>query len=372
MKKRIISLISVLFLLCCIFTVLPTSTTVKAESEKAMAVIEKSSGRVLYSYNENAKLPMASTTKIVTCITVIENCEDLDKVVAVPDCAVGVEGSSIYLKRGEKLKIRDLLYGLMLRSGNDCAVALAMTVGGNVENFAKLMNETARKAGAENTNFVNPHGLHDDNHYTTALDLAKISAYAMKNKEFYEIVSTKQKRIPYGEEDYDRVLLNKNKILSRVEGADGVKTGYTKKAGRCLVSSATRDGMNVICVVLNCPDMFARSESLINKAFLEYELTEVLSMQSSTEAEVVGGKLEKVELAPKSSFVYPLKSNEKERIQILVSDVKKMQAPIKKEIKNGKIEVFLDKQLLFSDNLFTIYSVEGKSFWDKIKDFWQN
>lgn len=375
MKKIVISFLSltlslVLLLYACSFSSFPV--VAHAQSEKGMAVIEKESGRLLYSYNENARLPMASTTKIATCITVIENCENLDEEVSVPDCAVGVEGSSIYLKKGEKLTIRQLLYGLMLQSGNDCAVALAITVGKSVDNFAKMMNETAKRAGAENTNFVNPHGLHDDNHYTTALDLAKISAYAMKNKEFYEIVSTQQKRIPYANEDYDRILLNKNKMLTRVEGADGIKTGYTKKAGRCLVSSATRNGMNVICVVLNCPDMFGRSESLLNKAFSEYELVKIIDAQSVFDAQVTGGKSKSVALATNSTFSYPLKKGEKEKIEINLSGIEKLSAPVKKQTKNGKIEIFLDKQLLFSDNLFTIYNVEGKSLLDKIKDFWRN
>ena len=371
MKKRIISAIVCVFLLTfCLFLTNETPY-VYANTERGMAVIERDSGRVLYSYNENVKLPMASTTKIATCITVIENA-NLDEVVTIPQSAVGIEGSSIYLKKGEKLTVRQLLYGLMLRSGNDCAVALALHVGKSVENFAKMMNETAIKAGATNTNFVNPHGLHDDNHYTTALDLARISAYAMKNKDFYEIVSTKQKKIPNGEEEYERVLINKNKILYRVEGADGIKTGFTKKAGRCLVSSATRNGMNVICVVLNCPDMFERSERLIDRAFLEYELVEIVSRRLIAEAEVKGGKIKTVGLSPNTEFYYPLKEDEKEMVKIEVSGVENMSAPVKIGTKNGKFEVFLDKQLLFSDNLFTIYNVEGKSLLDKIKDFWQN
>jgi hypothetical protein len=161
-----------------------------------------------------------------------------------------VEGSSIYLRQGEKLTIRQLLYGLMLRSGNDCAVALAVKIGGNVERFAEMMNELARKIGVEKTNFVNPHGLHDDNHYTTAFDLARISAYAMKNSVFREIVSTKN--ITISGVEGERVLVNKNKMLSTFAGGDGIKTGFTKRAGRCLVSSAIKNGMEVVSVVLNC------------------------------------------------------------------------------------------------------------------------
>lgn len=373
MKKRITSLIIIaLTLLLALASFDSKHYTAKAYSEKGMAVIERDSGRILYSENGNARLPMASTTKIATCITVIDNCDDLNREITVPDNAIGVEGSSIYLKKGEKLRIIDLLYGLMLRSGNDCAVALAISVGESVENFAKMMNGTAQKAGAENTNFTNPHGLHDDNHYTTAVDLARISAYAMKNPIFYKIVSTMQTTIPDGESKYGRVLINKNKMLSKVKGADGVKTGFTKKAGRCLVSSATRNGMNVICVVLNCPEMFERSESLLELAFSEYKLYDLVGENSVAQASVSGGKGDIAELAPEHKFAYPLKKDEPERLEIKVSEVKNLVAPVKNGTKNGKIEVFLDKQLLFSDNLFTIYNVERKSLWDKFRDFLQN
>ena len=164
----------------------------EAETSAAcMAVIEASSGRLLYAKNEDIRRPMASTTKICTAATVLDHCDDLEKIVAVPDKAVGVEGSSIYLQRGEKVKIIDLLYGLMLQSGNDCAEALAITVGGDLEHFAEMMNRTAEKAGAENSRFVTPHGLHHDDHYTTAADLAKITAYAFRNPVFAKIVATK-------------------------------------------------------------------------------------------------------------------------------------------------------------------------------------
>jgi len=187
---------------------------------------------------------MASTTKIVTALTVIRN-TDLDEVVEIPKAACGIEGSSIYLREGEHLTVRELLYGLMLRSGNDCAVALALHTSGSVEAFAELMNTTAVELGCENSNFVNPHGLHDDRHYTTALDLAAVTCEALHNETFREIVSTKAVRISNEGYEYDRVLVNKNKLLSNVDGADGVKTGYTKKAGRCFVGSATKNGMQV-------------------------------------------------------------------------------------------------------------------------------
>ena len=373
MKKKIIVslvLVLVLFSSVCLLAVLPYVAL--GESLCGEIVIERDSGRILYSNNENKKAYMASTTKIATAITVIENCENLDEEFEIPNQAVGVEGSSIYLKNQEKQTVRNLLYGLMLQSGNDCAVALAIKVGGTIENFANMMNETAKKAGANNTNFTNPHGLHDDNHYTTAYDLALISAYALKNKTFSEIAKTKSITIPSSTGDGNRVIVNKNKILSTFNGGDGVKTGFTKKAGRCLVSSATRNGMQVICVVLNCYDMFERSRALLDNAFSQYELVEIIGKNELATAKVIGGKQSYVTLFCKNTFSYPLKKDEIEKVNIQLKDVKTMSAPVKNETKNGKIEIYLDKQLIFFDNLFTIYNVEEKNLFDKIIDFFQN
>lgn len=275
MKKKILALIIVglLALSCAAFTYSPsTETSVHAETETgssaaSMALVDGDTGELIYSKNCDARREPASTTKICTAITVLENFTVLDLPVAIPDAAVGIEGSSLYLQRGEMLTVRDLLYGLMLQSGNDCATALAIIVGDSVEGFVKLMNETAAKAGAANTNFVNPHGLHHDDHYTTAHDLCKIAYYAMKNETFREIVSAKRRSTPYHGHDYRRNFPNKNKILFNYEGGNGIKTGYTKASGRCLVSSATRNGKTYICTVLNCYDMFEECMRLMDAAF---------------------------------------------------------------------------------------------------------
>lgn len=238
-----------------------------SSSASSMALVDGDTGELLYYKNCDEKREPASTTKICTAITVLENCTNLDLPRPVPNEAVGVEGSSLYLQRGEMLSVRDLLYGLMLQSGNDCAVALAVHIGGSVDGFVKMMNETAEKAGATNTNFMNPHGLHHDEHYTTARDLCKISYYAMQNELFREIVSTKRHRTPYADHDYQRSFPNKNKILFNYAGGNGIKTGFTKKSGRCLVSSATRNGKTYICTVLNCGDMFEECMRLMDLAF---------------------------------------------------------------------------------------------------------
>lgn len=227
--------------------------------------MEKSTGTVVHSKNADIHLPMASTTKIMTAIIIIENM-DLNKEIVVPKAAVGVEGSSIYLKTDEKISIRDLLYGLMLRSGNDAAAALAISHSGSVSDFVNEMNNKAKELGLKNTHFTNPSGLPDAEHYTTARELCEIARYALLNDEFAKIVSTQNYVGTH------RSFQAKNKILKMLDGADGVKTGYTKAAGRCLVSSATRNGMTVISVVLNCPQMYERSIELIENVFNGYEL----------------------------------------------------------------------------------------------------
>ena len=358
-----------------IFTVTSVAGRASAEivytgSAECMIVMERDTERVLNEKNADKKRPMASTTKIATAITVIDNVTDLDKIVRVPAAAVGVEGSSIYLEKNEELTVRDLLYGLMLQSGNDCAAALAITTAGSIENFAALMNETAAKVGADNTNFVNPHGLHHDEHYTTARDLGKITAYAMKNTIFREIVGTKRYVMPWKDREYDRVIVNKNKILSTYEGGDGVKTGYTKKAGRCLVASATRDGMNVIAVVLNCGPMFEDCRHLLDGAFAEYSLKDVSKAVdlSSVSAIVTDGKAQSTRLETEKGLFYPLTESEYGAIRFEVSGVDSMSAPVHIGDENGKIKFYSGNRLLFERKLYSIEEVASLDYSDILYD----
>lgn len=235
-------------------------------SAQAAILIECSSNKIIYEKSAYDKLPMASTTKIMTALCAIEN-SNINTIVEVDKRAVGVEGSSVYLEYGEKISIHDLLYGLMLHSGNDAAEAIAYAVSGSKEKFVALMNKTAKKIGATNTHFKNPSGLYDDEHYTTAYDLACISSYAMKNKTFSKIVSAKNAKITNGNKSYDRVLTNHNKLLNMYSGCIGIKTGYTKKCGRCLVSCAEKDGIKLICVTLNAPDDWNDHITLLNSGF---------------------------------------------------------------------------------------------------------
>ena len=245
-------------------------------SPRSSILIEAKTGRVLYENNAHEPLPMASTTKVMTALVALEN-GNLDDLVTTGRNAFGVPGTSIYLSLGEQLPLIDMLYGLMLASGNDAAVAIAEHIGGDVDGFCQMMNEKAVDIGCENNVFSTPHGLPADNHHTTARDLALIAREAMQNPTFREIVSTQRASIPWAERDYDRILNNKNKLLSEYPGAIGVKTGYTKAAGRCLVFAAERDGLELIGVVLNCPNWFQEAEAILDRGFENWQMVTLLS-----------------------------------------------------------------------------------------------
>ena len=340
---------------------------------KGMIVCEQSTGRVLYSKDADLKLPMASLTKIITAIVVIENNEDLDEIVTIPKEATGIEGSTIYLKEGEHLTIRELLYGLMLTSGNDAAVALAIATSGSVDEFIKLANEFCKNIGAENTNLVTPNGLHDDNHYTTAGDLAKITCYALNNPVFAEIVSTKSTTISNETKpNENRLIKNKNKLLVQMEGATGVKTGYTKKAGRCFVGSAKRNGMQLVCVLLDCNLMFEECWELLEKGFSEYSLVDLLEAYSYQDTvNVTNSNTSKVNVYSRNSFIYPLTLAEKSNIHIEKSLPETIKAPVSKNQEIGKIEIRLGNDLIFCEKIYTIDGVEANDFktnFDKVID----
>ena len=339
MKKSVI--FSALFIVCtiiyaCIFPIKSFIAKADMPTEgKAECVIEMNTGRILYEARGDLRLPLASTTKVLTAATVLEICDNLDEEIEIPAAAVGVEGSSVYLKAEEKFTVRDLLYGLMLRSGNDCAVALALHCSGSIAEFSVRMNEIAQKSGALNSHFENPHGLPSKNHYTTARDLCYITRYAFKNPFFAEIVSTKYYQ--------PRGWVNKNKLLKEYDGAIGVKTGYTKEAGRCLVSAAKRENMALICVVLNCAQMYERSSKLMDDAFSTYRYTPLLSKGTHLPLDKIEGKV-------LEDYYYPLSAGEIEQLEIRTFGVK---SPQSKKIV-GQFGIYLSKRLLFSGNLYKL------------------
>jgi D-alanyl-D-alanine carboxypeptidase (penicillin-binding protein 5/6) len=267
---------------------------------QAYSVIDVTSGRILTEYQGNKRMRIASLTKVMTAIVAIEQGELSDRV-TVSSKAYGKEGSSIYLQLGEEMSLHSMLYGLMLRSGNDAATAIAEHVGGSVEGFVYMMNEKARWLGLEQTLFQNPHGLDDEQHYSSANDLARLTAYALHNAIFREIVATKWKQVPNPNKPWDYRWTNKNKMLSLYEGADGVKTGYTKQAHRTLISSATRGGQQVAVVTLDDGDDWLDHRKLLDYAFANFPLTPIVKREE---------RVHPPNLAVGSSFAYPLGKDE--------------------------------------------------------------
>ena len=321
--------------------------------------------KVLYAKTAHEKLPMASTTKIMTAILAIE-AGNLDALVTVPQEAYGVEGSSMYLRLGEQISMRDLLYGLMLVSGNDAAVAIAVHVGGSVEGFAALMNAKAASLGAHNTHFVTPNGLPDPDHYTTAYDLALIACYAMQNETFREIVGTTYYQTTTGE--IARTVKNKNKILWEYEGGNGVKTGYTMAAGKCLVFAAEREGMQLVGVVLNCPDMFPSAKRLLDYGFETYQQeTLVAAAERIARVRVTGGKKNALEVAAKNDIIILVKDGDSTTVRTVVNLAGPVEAPVEKGDVLGTLEVWEDGRVLAETELVAAETVESSAYLDYLE-----
>ena len=336
---------------------------VSAISAEKAILMDAATGRVLYEQNAEEESLIASTTKIMTALVVCEQCNVLDRV-RIPAEAVGVEGSSLYLREGEVLTVQDLLYGLMLHSGNDAATALAIYCGGTVEGFAELMNDKARTLGLENTHYANPHGLDAPDHYSTARDLAVLAAYAMENPIFRQTVSTKT--VTVGE----RSLRNHNKLLWQVDGAEGVKTGFTKAAGRILVSSALRNGRRLVAVTINAPDDWQDHVSLLESGFARYTLRRIVAAGETVgTVEVIGGASKAVCLTAAEEFAYPLA--EGEQVTLEVPGPGFVYAPVVEGADAGFARVCVDgKQVgrIALDYGKTVEMIpeEEKSFWEKL------
>lgn len=276
-------------------------------AQKAI-VMDAVSGRVLYERQPDQRSLIASTTKIMTALVVCEQCNVLDRM-RIPREAVGIEGSSMYLKEGEVLTLQELLYGLMLSSGNDAAVALAIYCGGTVEGFVGMMNDKARVLGLSGTHFENPNGLDSPGHYSTARDLAVLASYAMENPVFYQTVSTKNVRVG------QRYLHNHNKLLWMVPGADGVKTGFTKAAGRILVSSAQRDNRRLVAVTIHDPDDWRDHSALLEDGFTRYNVQRIVTAgDRAGSVTVLGGEKNCVKVEAAEHFVYAIAPEERPQL----------------------------------------------------------
>ena len=360
--------------MCLIPTSLISTSQLKVEaapSYKGMCVLANDN-KVLYEYNKDVKLPMASTTKIITAIVTLENCDDLDKLITVADESVGIEGTSIYLRKNEQISIRNLLYGLILASGNDAATALAYEIGGSEEKFVEMMNDFVKRLGLKNTQLKNPHGLDVDRHYTSAYDLAAITNYALNNETFLEIVSTKTKVLNEGEPNV-RYLRNKNKLLFSEEGCIGVKTGFTDNAGRCLVNACERNGMRVVSVVLNCGPMFEECDRLNNLAFNEYELKTFVEPYGFVgNVNVVDGDKNEISVATIKGFSTFIKKSEAENYRVEFDVPESVTAPISKSDKIGKVTVFYNDEIIYEDSVYSTSEIENINLKHKIDNILEN
>ena len=362
-----------LLLLCVALLLVPLSQAQADEigtSARACVIIDQRSGRILLEHNADAPLPMASTTKVMTALMAIER-GNLDDPVTASHNAFGVPGTSIYLSQGETLTLEQMLYGLMLASGNDAAVAIAEHIGGTVEDFCRMMTERAAELGCTGTVFLTPHGLPCEGHCTTARDLALIAREAMTHDIFRQIVSTTRAKIPWEGRDYDRVLNNKNRLLTTYEGATGIKTGYTRKAGRCLVFGAERDGMAIIGVVLNCADWFDEAARLMDEAFARWDaLTLLCAGEHLRTITVEGGDGATVDAVLTADLTGLVPENVLPQVEINLPD--SLTAPVHLGDVLGTVRMVCQGETLCEVTLVASDSVRRDDFPARWESYWQN
>ena len=337
---------------------------------KGAVLIDGKNGRVLFEHNKDEKLPMASTTKIMTALITLEE-ENLDEYFPVSKAALLVEGSSMGLLEGDFVTLRILAEGMLLASGNDAANAAAVKISGSVEKFVQLMNKRAKEMGLKNTSFETPSGLDGEKHFSTAYDMAILAKNALQNPDFAAICSQKSISAEYGNPPYARTITSHNRLLKTFERATGVKTGFTKKSGRCLVSSAEREGVSLICVTLNCADDWNYHTALFNEFFEKLSSVQLENQVEKTGVSVCGGKEKTLSLVPKAVSA-SLFEGEEENIKVIISKPPFVFAPVKKGEIIGKALFYLGEELIAETPLLAENEIEtaseNKGFWNNIKD----
>lgn len=333
--------------------------TAYAISSESAVLIDAESGRVLYEKNAYEKRGMASTTKIMTALVVLENAK-LDEIVTVSYNAAVTEGSSMYLKPNEKITVEGLLYGLMLNSGNDAATALAEHTSGSVEKFSNLMNGKAREIGMKDSSFANPHGLDNENHYSTAYDMALLTKYAMENETFKTIAGTKSKIIQTQDGEY-KYLTNHNKLLSMYEHCLGVKTGFTKRCGRCLVSYSEKNGVKLIAITLNAPDDWNDHISLYEEYFNTYKSYNIINSNDYIGSINIENAEDKtLKLYSCKAINLTLNSEEYRKLKAKYEFKDSIKAPVYVGQVLGNINVILDNEIIASSPIVSTYGVPEK------------
>lgn len=350
-------------------------------NSKAAIIFDRTSKTVIYGKNINDKRAMASTTKIMTSLLVLEN-GDLNKEIEVCKKAAGTGGSRLGLKTGDKLKLKDLLYGLLLRSGNDAAVQIAIEIGGSIEGFAELMNEKAKKLNLNNTHFVTPHGLDNENHYTTAYEMALLTDYALENKEFAKIVGTKQTTIAINGSPV--TINNTNELLGNLNGVNGVKTGFTGNAGRCLVTSCKRGDFNIITVVLGADTKKFRTKDSIElieytyKNYTQINIKDKIQTEfekwkkeNESKIEIIKGKQNEVKLKANYCYnfeLFPINKLELDNLKIQIECEKSLEAPIKSNTEVGKIHIILNEKEILTIPITVVMEIERKDILGYFKE----
>ena len=350
MKKRTAAFISVILI------ILSFSVTAYAEeprvSARSAVLMCVNSGEVIYEKNADERLSMASTTKIMTSLLALEY-ESPDTEITVTEEMVSVEGTSMGLLAGDSVSLRELVYGMLLQSGNDAANAVAVFLGGSVEGFAQLMNERGSEIGMKNTNFVTPSGLDSENHYSTAYDMALLACESMKNPGFASVCSLKKATLTYGNPPYPRTLINHNRLLRMYNGAIGIKTGFTKKSGRCLVSAAQRNGVMLVAVTLKAPDDWNDHIAMFEYGFSKCRGVEVSCCTDDLTVSVAGG--DKVRI-PVELSGNPVWVEDKEcKVRILLEPM--VYAPVKKGDKVGSAIFFSGDTVISETDLLAGDSV---------------
>ncbi|GIN73470.1 D-alanyl-D-alanine carboxypeptidase DacB [Bacillus sp. J14TS2] len=364
MKARKHLLVAIVFVLSVQLWILPKKAGAVSVSASAAVLIEQETGRVLFEHNANETHRIASITKVMTAILAIESGK-MDETTTVSKRAVYTEGSSVYLQQGEKIKLEDLVYGLMLRSGNDAATAIAEQVGGSVEGFVFLMNQKAAEIGMTHTMFANPHGLDDhEEHYSTAYDMALLTRYAMMNPTFEEISGTKSYTLK--RENGAHKWKNKNRLLTeKYEYCTGGKTGFTKRAGRTLISTATKDNKDLIAVTLDAPDDWTDHISMYEHGFKTYSPKTILP-KGSLSLNIAGMEGKKFLL--QDSIVYPLSEEEVDEVRL---EYKLLPENQLKALENGKAGVaimYLQDQPVKEEIIYLEENHKQENWWDHFKN----
>lgn len=354
MKKKIGVIICLLVLL------VPFSVQAVNISSRNLVMMDLDSGRVLYQKNPDERHLVASITKIMTAILAIESGK-VEDMVTVGEEVLSMYGSNIYLELGEKMKLKDLIYGLLMRSGNDAAIVIATYVGGTEEAFVHMMNEKAKEIGMKNTTYQNSHGLDEKTqNYSTAMDMAKLSRYAMKNPLYREIVGTKKYTVVGENKTY--LWHNRNELLRRYEFATGGKTGYTPKAGKTLVTTASKNNLNLTIVTLNDGNQYQTHEDLYEEAFDKYQNYTILNKDHFK----IDNAYYQDPLSIKENFVYPLTEEEKENVQVLVQLTKLHHYQDQDTV--GLVKVFLNDTLIHEQEI-QVLVFKKVSIWDKIRSW---